>query len=112
MHLIVNNPDPAACPIPWCIERGQHYGHRGAPTGPLDHDPDTGEVSEAAQARLSAITGADAPLVELLVWQADDTEAGEGMHHFLTSAEARELARALDRTAARADRITRHSPVA
>lgn len=106
MHLVTDTPTDR-CSTPWCTEHGQHYVHTGHRSGPIERDPDTGEVTDAAQARVRQIADNSVPLVELLVWQADDTETGEGMHHLLTSTEARQLAQALDRAATQAARIGR-----
>ena len=110
MHLI-HTTDTDRCPVSWCAAHGDHIGHTGKAIGPVERDPDTGEVTDAAQARILQITDESVPLVELLIWQADDTEAGEGMHHLLTCAEARQLARALDTAATRAGRCGRRTPV-
>lgn len=110
MHLVPTTPTDS-CSVSWCVAHGDHIGHTGKAVGPVERDPDTGEVTDAAQARILQMTDESVPLVELLIWQADDTEAGEGMHHLLTSAEARQLARALDKAAARADRVALRTPV-
>jgi hypothetical protein len=104
MHLLTN---PDACPIPWCTATGQHYGHFGRLTGPLDRDPETGQVDEAAQVRASDICDTGQPLVELICWQADGSPAGQGSKHLLTIEEARQLARALDAVATQCERIGR-----
>lgn len=104
MHLLTN---PDACPIPWCTASGQHFGHFGRLTGPIDRDPETGQVDEAAQVRAADIAATGQPLAELIVWGYDGSPAGDGIRHLLSPADARHLARALDAVATQCERIGR-----